>query len=101
MTYGDIRLPYAIDMDETLAKSVWPKRGIGAPIKKNLVKVREIAAAGHLIAIHTSRPWSDYPLVEDWLRKHDIPFDQIICGKFLACKYIDDKNVSVEEESWL
>lgn len=92
---------YAIDFDDVLATSIWPDRGIGKPIHKNIKKLDEVMEHGYKIHIHTSRPWSDYEIIEDWLIEHNIPFDGIECGKFLAHRYVDDKAVNSEQSSWI
>lgn len=96
-----MNLPYAIDFDSTLAETVWPESGIGAPIEKNIFKLREVVAAGYDVVIHTSRPWGDQQLIEDWCDAHDIPYKAVICGKFLGVKYVDDKGINSEAPSWL
>lgn len=99
---GDVlKLPYAVDFDGVLAESVWPDRGIGPMIHENVEKLDEVAEAGHDIIIHSSRPWSDFKKVETWLQEHNIPYNGIILGKYLALKYIDDKALNSDAESWL
>ena len=94
-------LPYSIDFDGCLAKSVWPDPGEGPPIEANLAKLNEVREAGHNISIHTARPWSDYAKLERWLSAHKVPYDAIICGKYLAMKYVDDRALDSESPSWL
>src|SRR5688500_16532606 len=90
-----------VDLDETLAYTVWPEPGIGEPIHENVAKLREVHAAGYKIRIFTARPWSDYHNIERWLKDHDIPFKSIDCGKPLYLLIIDDKAVNASEKSWL
>lgn len=94
-------LPYSIDFDGVLAESIYPEPGIGPVITKNLVKLHQVAEAGHEIAVHTARAWSDYSQLERWLAEHEIPFNAIICGKFLAERYVDDRAINSNEEGWL
>jgi hypothetical protein len=95
----------ALDLDSTLSTGIWtpddPTRRIGAPIEANVAKLLELVQAGWKIAIHTSRPWSDYETIELWLRFHRIPYQLIVCGKLLAGKYVDDRAINAEEGSWL
>ncbi len=99
---GDVlKLPYSVDFDGVLAKSVWPDRGIGEPIPENLDKLREVVEAGHDVVIHTARPWSDQKRLEAWCELHEVPYKAIICGKFLAERYVDDKGINSQESSWL
>lgn len=97
----DEDLPYGIDFDGVLAKSIWPHRGIGLPIIRNHDKLREVAEAGYKVVIHTARPWSDYEMIVSWLDKFDLPYTAVVCGKFLAYKYVDDKAINSEEVTWL
>jgi len=92
---------YSVDFDGVIAESVWPDRGIGPAIEENIQKLTEIHKAGFKIVVHTARPWSDYPVIEDWLVKRGIPFRAIVCGKLLAHRYVDDRAINSKESSWL
>jgi hypothetical protein len=95
----------AVDLDGTLAESIWtpdnPTSAIGAPIKRNVVKVREAERAGWKIVIHTARPWTDYEAIEAWCRVNDIPCRRIQCGKILAAAYVDDRAIHADDSSWI
>lgn len=97
----DEDLPFGIDFDGVLAASIWPHRGIGKPLLYNHDKLRALDRAGYKVVIHTARPWSDYDTLVSWLQLYDLPFTAVVCGKFLARKYIDDKAINSEEASWL
>lgn len=95
----------AVDFDGTLCESTWsvdnPTAIPGNPIAKNVVKLNRAVADGFKIWIHTSRPSSDYELVEAWLNHWGIHFDGIVTGKLLAYKYIDDRAVNAFDEEWV
>lgn len=95
----------AVDFDGTLAESLWtpdnPTALPGAPIWKNTKKLVDVVAKGWKPVIHTSRPSSDYELIESWLTFYGVPFKQIVTGKLLAGLYIDDRAVNADEESWV
>lgn len=95
----------AVDLDGTIAEPVWepsnPTDDIGAPIERNVRKLIDLADAGYKIIIHTARPWTSLEAIEGWLRHHEIPFKQIECSKILAAKYVDDRAIHAEEDSWL
>lgn len=93
-------LPIAVDFDGTLAVSVWPDPGIGAPIRRNIVKVRELYRAGYQIVIHTARPHTDSLDLSLWLMDHNVPFDRIVCDKLLARLYVDDRARHADEADW-
>lgn len=90
-----------LDLDGTLAESVWPARGIGRPIRLAVVKVKELIAKGYKPVLYSARPWSDYEMVEAWLAEHDIPITRILLGKPLFAAFVDDKNLLISEASWL
>lgn len=94
-----------VDLDGTLAQPLWtpdnPTSEIGDPIPDNIYKVYELVRAGYKIIVHTSRPWTDYEAIENWLRHYGIPFKEIQCGKPLYVAYIDDRAINASEESWL
>jgi hypothetical protein len=94
-----------VDLDGTLAEPLWtpdnPTSDIGNPIWENVTKVRELVAVGYKIIIHTSRAWTDYQNIEQWLLHWDIPFKEIQCGKPLYAAYIDDRAINASNESWL
>jgi len=93
-----------IDLDGTLATPVWtpdnPTTDIGDPIWDNVKKLYALVGAGYKIIVHTSRPWTDYQIIEQWLRYHDIPYKEIQCGKPLYAAYIDDRAINADAEDW-
>lgn len=94
-----------VDLDGTLAEPLWtpenPTSQIGDPIPESLVKVHQLVAAGYKIIVHTSRPWTDYEAIENWLTYYKIPFKEIQCGKPLYAAYVDDRAINADAESWL
>lgn len=92
---------YAVDLDGTLAEDVWPNPGVGAPIEANVAKLRQVVDAGFKVIVHTARSWEAYETIEAWLNHHEIPWHRIVCGKLLAVKYVDDRGVSADMDSWL
>jgi len=71
------------------------------PIWRNVVKLINLKHAGYKIIIWTARHSNEYELVEKWMNHYDIPFDRIETGKTIAKKYVDDKAINSEEETWL
>ena len=90
----------AVDLDGTLAESVWPDPGVGPPIKLGVLKVRELHRQGWKVIIHTSRSYEAYELIEAWLWANEVPFSRIVCGKVLAAFYVDDRAVHSSEANW-
>lgn len=95
---------YAIDFDQTIATGTWsvdtPNAVPGPPIVENVAKLNDVVARGHKVAIHTSRGWNDYELIESWLKHYGVHFDKIVCGKLLAAVYVDDRAVHASEDVW-
>lgn len=96
----------AVDFDGTLCESTWsidnPSAVPGPPIWANVDKLeRARFPGGYKIHIWTSRPSSDYELIEWWMNHWNIPFDGIHTGKLLAYRYIDDRAVHADEEEWV
>ena len=87
----------AVDFDGTIAQAN-DDYTIGEPIIENINKLRECVALDYKIIIHTARHWEDYILIEKWLNKHKVPYKQIICGKVLAHKYIDDRAIKADSD---
>lgn len=94
-----------VDLDGTLAYPKWtpenPTSEIGDPIWENVDKVHELVATGYKVFVHTSRPWTDYQIIEQWLHYYGIPYKEIQCGKPLYAAYIDDRAINAREKSWL
>lgn len=86
----------AVDLDQTLSASEWspdnPVTPPGDPIEENVAELRRCVSLGWKVAIHTSRSWAEYQVIEEWLNYHKIPFKIIVCGKLLAYRYVDDRN---------
>lgn len=72
------------------------------PIDGAPEKIRELKNAGHYIILHTARRMKTHngnlgKVISDigkdtidWLKKHDVPYDEIYFGKPWANLYIDD-----------
>lgn len=102
MTPDDTDIPYvAIDLDDTLVHKVWPDRGIGEPIRENFAKLDEVIAAGWTPVIYTARGWFDYDAIRVFMAGIGYPGIRVVCGKFLAVKYIGDEAANERESSWL
>lgn len=102
-----------IDLDGTLALDApgvpYPDR---APNSALIDKLRAYKAEGFEIAICTARNMRTYggsighinavtlPIALDWLRRHDVPFDEIHVGKPWCGTegfYVDDKAIRPSE----
>jgi len=100
------------DLDETLCSTVNGDYVNSTPIWPVIEKLREYKANGFEIAISTSRNMRTYagntgkiaantlPIILDWLKRHDVPFDEIYVGKPWCGTegfYIDDRAIRPQE----
>lgn len=94
-----------IDLDGTLANSVWkpsdPTDDIGAPIWENVHKAMDLVDAGFKLAIFTARPSADLAAIESWLDHYGIPYRQVYTGKPLLVAMVDDRGIHASHPNWL
>lgn len=81
----------AVDLDGTLSLPTYPKIGIGKLLPGAKEGMDELRKTGYKIVIYTARPWGDKLAIKNWLEDHQIPFDEIVCGKLLYKRLIDDR----------
>ncbi len=86
----------AVDLDKTIATSNYPDFKLEEPINGAKRALYDLIIDGWKIIIHTSRPWSEYDVIEKWLIDNSIPFRRIVCGKLFAKYYIDDRGIKFD-----
>lgn len=101
-----------VDLDDTVAVTVKGDYVNSSPIIAVIEKLREYKEQGFEIVISSSRNMRTYesnlgkinvftlPNIIDWLRKHDVPFDEVYVGKpwcGFDGFYIDDKSIRPSE----
>ncbi len=101
-----------VDLDDTVAVTVKGDYVNSTPILPVIEKLREYKEQGFEIVISSSRNMRTYesnlgkinvftlPNIIDWLRKHDVPFDEVYVGKpwcGFDGFYIDDKSIRPSE----
>lgn len=110
---SDISSPkIVIDLDDTISKTTDGKYKESVPIESVVNTLRKYKESGYEIIIYSSRNMRTYegnigkinmntlPIVLDFLKKYDIPCDQVIMGKPWCGKsgfYIDDKAIRPSE----
>lgn len=82
-----------VDFDNVMARSIWPKAGIGEIIPGTKEGLDKLVNEGYKIVIFTARPWSDYENLERWCKDNELPVRRILCGKPLVRWMIDDRNI--------
>lgn len=100
------------DLDDTLTRTTNGDYANAEPISPVIEKLRDYHAQGFCIVIHTSRNMRTYngnvgeinkntlPIILEWLKRHDVPFDEIYVGKpwcGFDGFYVDDKALRPDE----
>lgn len=105
---------FIFDVDGTLCPIKKPEENYAdlVPYEDMVLKIREYKEKGARIVLFTSRTMRTYkgdidlilkntaPVLEAWLKKWDIPYDEIIYGKPWPGKkgfYVDDRTIRPEE----
>ena len=101
-----------IDLDDTLCKVGGGNYEDALPIVGAIDRLRQYHKSGFEIIIHTSRNVRTYdgnmgkisaftlPLIVDWLKKNDVPYDEIYVGKPWCGYegfYVDDRSIRPSE----
>ena len=101
-----------IDLDDTISVTEHGDYVNSKPLTKTVDMIRQYKEQGFYIVIHSARNMRTYngevglinihtlPNIIDWLKKNDIPFDEIIVGKPWCGYdgfYIDDKAIRPSE----
>jgi len=96
----ETRLTIAVDLDGTIADTDWSK-----PIPESFLEAKPLPLAKEsmdeladmaTIIIYTGRDPRYFELTANWLKRYEIPYDELILGKPEADMYIDDLAVSFE-----
>lgn len=100
------------DLDDTLCTTQNGDYANAQPITEVVEKLRDYHRQGFTIVINTSRNMRTYqgnigainkntlPIIIDWLRRHDIPYDELYVGKpwcGFEGFYVDDKAIRPNE----
>ena len=100
------------DLDDTLCTTQNGDYANAQPITEVVEKLREYHRQGFTIVINTSRNMRTYqgnigainkntlPIIIDWLRRHDIPYDELYVGKpwcGFEGFYVDDRAIRPDE----
>ncbi len=101
-----------VDLDDTISVTENGDYVNSKPIRQTIELLRQYQAEGFQIIIHSSRQMRTYeanvgkiniytlPNIINWLRKYDVPFDEVVVGKpwcGFEGFYIDDKSIRPSE----
>jgi hydroxymethylpyrimidine pyrophosphatase-like HAD family hydrolase len=91
-------MKYVIDLDGTLCeeRSTFEKC-LAAPFQSAIDKVNRLHDEGHFIIIYTARGWAEFKATEDWLRKHDVRYHVLMCGKPHYDVWVDDRACNAKD----
>lgn len=97
------------DLDDTISITKNRDYVNAIPITDTIEKMRQMKADGWEIVIYSARGQvscngdleliekKNRNLVEEWLKKNDVPCDELIFGKPIGDLYVDDKGMSLAE----
>lgn len=101
------RKKYCFDLDGTICETKKSEETYSdvLPIEGMPELLRELKSKDNYIIIYTARNMVTYngnigkinkyqtPVIIDWLKKYDIPFDELILSKVVSDYYVDDKAI--------
>lgn len=67
------------------------------PIWKMIKKINALHRKGNFIIIYTARKEYLRNATEYWLKKHQVEYNVLVCGKMWATVYIDDRNLKISD----
>lgn len=97
------------DLDDTICIHKNRDYQNAEPIKPVIDKIRQMKKDGWEIVIYTARGQvschkdlalieiRNRAVVEEWLKKYDVPCDELIFGKPIGDLYVDDKGISLKD----
>ncbi len=82
----------SFDLDGTLCDDEYP--AIGKPHFEMVAFANVLNEQGWWIVVSSSRPQAEHPVVEAWLREHQVRYDQIVLGaKPNVDVHVDDRGL--------
>ena len=99
-----------IDFDNTICDFAYPEMGEPKDgVKYALKELKNMGYKIHILSCRTSHDIKKYPIdrqeqvrmMEDYLNKHEIPYDEVLNkDKPLAVWYIDDSAIGFRDNWW-
>jgi capsule biosynthesis phosphatase len=106
---------YIIDIDGTICQAEKQADGSydypnAAPLTSVIQRIQELYKEGNEIVLFTSRGMRTYagnleeitkhvqPVLEEWLKRYDVPYNRLIMGKPWGTNviYVDNRNLSLK-----
>jgi len=89
---------YAFDLDGTLCDEMPTfEKSLARPYLDRIIKVNKLYDGGNTIIIFTARGWQEYNMTKAWLDEYGVKYHQLICGKPIYHKIIDDRSWDLKE----
>lgn len=86
-----------VDFDQTIADNTgFPDFKMTQPLDGAHDALTALVNEGYKIIVYTARGWSDHGEIREFMKKHELPYHEIVCGKLLAKYYIDDRNLAFD-----
>lgn len=86
-----------IDLDGTICTEEKTfSRSLAEPIEGAIETINKLVDNGHTVIIYSARSWQEYEMTEDWLKKHNIKYHQLILGKPIGDYWIDDRAITFD-----
>ncbi|MBT4995553.1 MAG: capsular biosynthesis protein [Hellea sp.] len=104
-----------VDIDDTICyprhnqKESEQKYAMALPNEPMIASLQKAKSKGFRIVLHTARRMLTHggdinkiiedvgQITVDWLKKYDVPYDEIVWGKPYGVYYIDDKAMTPEQ----
>lgn len=84
-----------IDIDGTICTEEKQfSRALARPLTGAVEALKTLKKHGNTIILYSARTWSEYEITVDWLKKNEIPYDQLILGKPQGDYWIDDRAIA-------
>jgi uncharacterized HAD superfamily protein len=89
---------YVFDLDGTLCEEKQTfERSLAAPIQQNINICNHLYDKGNHIIIYTARSWAEYKMTENWLLSNNVKYHQLLCGKPIYYRWIDDRALNSKD----
>jgi len=86
-----------IDLDGTICTEERQfSRSLAKPLPNAIERITELYNEGHTIIIYSARTWMEFEMTVDWLKRHEVPYHQLILGKPIGDVWIDDRAITCD-----
>ena len=83
-----------IDIDGTICEEKRQfSRSLAKPLPDAIQSLKSLKKRGCILILYSARTWAEYEMTLNWLKSHDVPFDQLILGKPEGDYWIDDRAI--------